>query len=95
MRTKPECRIRVRRRSIRAWRKSIAIGRQLDEREATIVITDKKVTVKDGHVGESDLHVTADAKAWFGFLRQERNIVWALFSRLNGSPLQKSSTRTP
>ena len=52
-----------------------------DEREATIVIADKKVTVEEGHVGESDLHVTADAKTWIGFLRQERSIVWALLRR--------------
>jgi putative sterol carrier protein len=52
-----------------------------EEREATIVIAGKKVTVEEGHVGESDLHVPADAKAWIGFLRQERNIVWALLRR--------------
>lgn len=52
-----------------------------EEREATIVIADKKVTVEEGHVGEPDLHVVADAQTWIGFLRQERNIVWAIIRR--------------
>ena len=57
--------------------------------EATIVIADGKITVTDGHVGEPDLRVTADSKTWLGFLRHERNIVWALLRRkirLKGSP---------
>lgn len=60
-----------------------------DETAANIVIVDKKSSVQDGHAGESDLRVTADAKTWLGFLRRERNIVWALICRrirLNGSP---------
>ena len=52
-----------------------------EEREATILIADKKITVQEGHVGMPDLHVTADAKTWIGFLRQERNIVWAIIRR--------------
>ncbi len=58
-----------------------------ENRKATIVIRDRKITVKEGHVGESDLHVTADTKTWVGFLRQEKNIVWAILRRkvrLNG-----------
>lgn len=58
-----------------------------EQRQATIVIDDKKITVKEGHIGEPDLHVTADAKTWIGFLRQEKNIVWAILRRkvrLNG-----------
>jgi NAD-dependent dihydropyrimidine dehydrogenase PreA subunit len=58
-----------------------------EEREATIVIADKKITVKEGHVGKPDLRVAADAKTWIGFLRQEKNIVWAIIRRkvrLNG-----------
>jgi NAD-dependent dihydropyrimidine dehydrogenase PreA subunit len=60
-----------------------------EDRQATIVIADKNITVEEGHVGEPDLHVTADAKTWLGFLRQERSIVWALLRRkirLNGPP---------
>lgn len=52
-----------------------------EERQATIVIADKKVNVKDGHEGEPDLHVTADAKTWIGFLRHEKSIVWAILRR--------------
>lgn len=52
-----------------------------EEREATIVIADKKVTVEEGHIGKPDLHVTADAQTWIGFLRKERNIVWAIIRR--------------
>lgn len=52
-----------------------------EEREATIVIADKKVIVEEGHIGRPDLHVTADAQTWIGFLRKERNIVWAIIRR--------------
>jgi hypothetical protein len=51
------------------------------DREATIVIADRRISVQEGHVGESDLHVTAEAATWLGFLRQERSIVWAIFRR--------------
>lgn len=52
-----------------------------EDRQATVVIADKKITVEEGHIGKSDLHVAADAKTWVGFLRQERNIVWAILRR--------------
>ena len=52
-----------------------------EKRRATIVIADKKIAVKDGHVGKPDLVVTADARTWIGFLRQEKNIVWAILRR--------------
>jgi Fe-S-cluster-containing hydrogenase component 2 len=52
-----------------------------EQRQATIVIADKKITLTEGLVGEPDLHVTADAETWLGFLRQERNIVWAIIRR--------------
>ncbi|MCH9654571.1 MAG: SCP2 sterol-binding domain-containing protein [Planctomycetes bacterium] len=60
-----------------------------EQREVTIVIRDKKVDVKEGHHGEPDLRVSADTKTWIGFLRKEKNIVWALITRkirLKGSP---------
>jgi putative sterol carrier protein len=37
--------------------------------------------VKEGHVGQPDLHVTADSHTWIGFLRKEKNVVWALLWR--------------
>ena len=46
--------------------------------EATVVIRDKTIRVEEGHVGSPDLHVTADSRAWLGFVRKERSLVWAL-----------------
>jgi Fe-S-cluster-containing hydrogenase component 2 len=51
------------------------------QRQATVVIGEHKISVKEGHVGQPDLHVTADSQTWIGFLRKERNIVWALLRR--------------
>jgi putative sterol carrier protein len=45
------------------------------------VIRDKKIAVKDGHVGQPDLQVTADSKTWLGFLKKEKSVVWALLRR--------------
>jgi Fe-S-cluster-containing hydrogenase component 2/putative sterol carrier protein len=58
-----------------------------EQRQATVVIQDQKLSVKEEHVGQPDLTVTADSQTWIGFLRQEKNIVWALLRRkirLNG-----------
>ncbi|QDU07727.1 SCP2 sterol-binding domain-containing protein [Gimesia aquarii] len=58
-------------------------------KEATIVIQNQKVNVEEGHHGVPDLRVTADTKTWLGFLKNEKNIVWALLRRkirLKGSP---------
>jgi Fe-S-cluster-containing hydrogenase component 2/putative sterol carrier protein len=52
-----------------------------EQRQATVVIKDQKLTVQEGHVGQPDLHVTADSQTWLGFLRKEKNIVWALLRR--------------
>jgi epoxyqueuosine reductase QueG len=52
-----------------------------EQRQATVVIQEQKISVKEGHVGQPDLHVTADAQTWIGFLRKERNGVWALLRR--------------
>jgi putative sterol carrier protein len=60
-----------------------------ESRKATIVIEEKRVTVKAGHVGNADLKVTADTATWLGFLAKEKNLVWALLRlkiRLKGSP---------
>jgi ferredoxin len=56
---------------------------------ATIEIREKTIRVEDGHVGAPDLRVTADSRAWLGFVRKERGLVWALLRRkirLKGSP---------
>jgi len=60
-----------------------------EERRATVIIRNQKVEVSEGHLGEPDIVVTADAQTWLGFLAKERNLVWALVRRkirLKGSP---------
>ncbi len=60
-----------------------------EQRQATVVIQGQKLSVKEGHVGQPDLHVTADSQTWIGFLRKEKNLVWALLRRkirIKGSP---------
>jgi Fe-S-cluster-containing hydrogenase component 2 len=60
-----------------------------EQRQATVVIRDRKLTVDDGHVGVADLHVTADSATWLGFLAKERSLLWALLRRkirIKGSP---------
>ncbi len=52
-----------------------------ENRKATVVIRDQRLTVHEGHVGQPDVHVTADSDTWIGFLRNERNVVWALLRR--------------
>lgn len=52
-----------------------------EQRQATVVIQEQKISVKEGHIGRPDLHVTADSETWIGFLRKEKNIVWALLRR--------------
>ena len=52
-----------------------------ERRQATIVIQEGTISVFESHVGQADLHVTADAKTWIGFLRKEKNVVWALVRR--------------
>jgi hypothetical protein len=52
-----------------------------EQRQATVVIQQQKVSVNEGHVGQSDLHVTADSQTWIGFLRKEKNVVRALRRR--------------
>jgi Fe-S-cluster-containing hydrogenase component 2 len=52
-----------------------------EQRQATVVIQQQKISVKDGHIGQPDLHVIADSQTWIGFLRKEKNVVWALLRR--------------
>jgi ferredoxin len=49
--------------------------------EATVLIKDKTLQVNEGHSGSADIHITADSKAWLGFLRKEKSIIWALLTR--------------
>lgn len=52
-----------------------------EQRQATVVIQKQRISVNEGHVGHPDLRVTADSQTWIGFLRNERNVVWALLRR--------------
>jgi len=60
-----------------------------EERRATVTIRNEKLEVKDGHVGDANISVTADSQTWLGFLAKERNLAWALLTRkirIKGSP---------
>src|SRR5262249_24023882 len=60
-----------------------------EPKEATVVIRDGTVQVRDGHEGEADLRVTAASATWLGFLAKERSLLWALLRRrirIKGSP---------
>lgn len=48
---------------------------------ATIVIKNKMLQIHYGHVGTRHLHIIADSRTWLGFVRKERNLLWALLSR--------------
>lgn len=57
--------------------------------EKTVVIRNKTVEVKEGHVDTPDLHVTADTRTWLDFLAKEKSLPVALVSRklrIKGSP---------
>ncbi len=47
----------------------------------TVIIRDKTLVVKDGQIGDADLHVAADSQTWLPFLRKESSIIWAILTR--------------
>lgn len=49
--------------------------------QATVVIRNKTIQVENGLQGKADCAVTADSETWLGFLRKEKNIVWAIIRR--------------
>lgn len=56
---------------------------------ATVVIDKKTLTVHKEHIGTRDSHIIADSQTWLGFIRKERNLIWALLRqkiRVQGSP---------
>jgi ferredoxin len=68
--------------------------------EATVIIRNKTVEVKEGHVDTPNLHVTADTCTWLDFLAKEKNLVLALVQRkirIKGSPrlMQKFASCFP
>jgi ferredoxin len=65
--------------------------------KSTVVIKNKSIDVSMGHVGNADLHVTADSRTWIEFLAKEKNLLLALIQgkiRIKGSPsLMKAFAR--
>jgi Fe-S-cluster-containing hydrogenase component 2 len=60
-----------------------------ETRQATVTIREKRILFQDGHIGQSDLRIMADSRAWLRFIRKEGSLVWALITgriRLKGSP---------
>ncbi len=60
-----------------------------EQREATVVIKNRAIDVKDGLVGKPDIRITADAKTWLSFLAKERALPLALLRRkirIKGDP---------
>jgi putative sterol carrier protein len=56
---------------------------------AFIVILDGKLPIAEGHIGNPNIHLTADSETWIGFLRKERSLFRAFIRgkvRLRGSP---------
>lgn len=51
-----------------------------EQAEATVTIQRQTLSVQRGLIGKPDCTVTADSRAWLGFLRKERSIVWALLT---------------
>jgi alkyl sulfatase BDS1-like metallo-beta-lactamase superfamily hydrolase len=48
---------------------------------ATVTIKNERLHVARGLSGRADCEITADAATWLGFLRKERNLVWAILRR--------------
>jgi len=46
--------------------------------EATVDIRDRALTIREGHVGEAQVRITADSDAWLGFLDGRRGLVWSV-----------------
>ncbi|MEO2047603.1 MAG: 4Fe-4S binding protein [Pirellulales bacterium] len=60
-----------------------------EDRKATLVIRNQKITTEEGHIGKPNMLVTADTQTWLGFLAKEKSLVWALLRRkirMQGSP---------
>jgi NAD-dependent dihydropyrimidine dehydrogenase PreA subunit len=60
-----------------------------EAQQATVVIQNGKLEVRNEHIGEAKIHVTSDSASWLEFIRKERNLVWLLLRRkirIKGSP---------
>jgi len=57
--------------------------------EATVKISNQKLEIEGGHVGDPDLAIEANSRTWLQFLAKNQGIVSALVTRrvkLQGSP---------
>ena len=57
--------------------------------KGTVVIREKTLQVKEGHVGIPSLRLKADSETWVKFLAKETHILWAMVRRkirIKGSP---------
>ncbi|GED69946.1 hypothetical protein BRE01_36480 [Brevibacillus reuszeri] len=52
-----------------------------EEAQATIVIQNKTISVKMGHIGDADFQLIADSQTWIRMLAKETGILSAVFSR--------------
>jgi ferredoxin-NADP reductase len=60
-----------------------------EHRQATITVRDRKITIREGLIGDADIRIGADSKTWLGFLAKEKNLFWALARRkirISGNP---------
>ena len=60
-----------------------------ESRQITVTIRDRELDIAEGHHGEPDLRVTADAQTWLRFLTKPAVLPWALLRRrikLQGPP---------
>ncbi|HEV2272292.1 MAG TPA: 2Fe-2S iron-sulfur cluster-binding protein [Steroidobacteraceae bacterium] len=60
-----------------------------ENRDATIIIRNRTLEIRDGLEGRADVRVTADSKAWLGFLARELSLPRALLTRkirIKGNP---------
>jgi len=48
---------------------------------ATIVISEQKLDVLEGHIGTSDVSVTAESDTWLAIVGGDLSVVWAVFRR--------------
>jgi ferredoxin-NADP reductase/Fe-S-cluster-containing hydrogenase component 2 len=61
-----------------------------ESRQATIVIADRQIEVREGHHGKVNLQVSTDTAFWLEFVARERSLPWAILTRklkMKGSPL--------
>src|SRR5262249_11531247 len=60
-----------------------------EQREITIRIRNSTIDIQEGLIGRPDVHVTADAKTWLGFVAKEQSLIGAIITRkirLKGNP---------